>query len=141
MAKHSEKKAAEKASWVDYKTEEIEQVVVDLANAGMTPAEIGMALRDQHGIPNVKRLTGITVEKMLGKHKLLPDIPRDLLNLIKRSVVLQKHMQVNKKDQSAKRGYTLAVSRIRRLTDYYIKSGKIEKGWRYTEETAALLVK
>ena len=148
MAKsHEEKKhanphtAGKAPDWVEYKAVEIEQVMVDLANAGMTPAEIGMSLRDQYGIPNLKQATGFTVEKVLAKHKLLSDIPRDLLNLIKRSVVLQKHMAANKKDQSAKRGYTITVSKIRRLTDYYQRSGKLDKAWRYTPETAALLVK
>ena len=141
--KHKHAHAAKKgAEWVEYKQEEIEQFIVDFANAGMTPAEIGMALRDQHGIPNVKNATaGLTVEKILTKHKLSSDIPRDLLNLIKRSVVLQKHMTTNKKDQTAKRGYTLTVSKIRRLTDYYHEKGKLDKTWRYTPETAALLVK
>ena len=54
---------------------------------------------------------------------------------------VQRHMQTNKKDQTAKRGYTLTVSKIRRLTDYYHRTGKLDKAWRYTAETAALLVK
>ncbi len=145
MAKgHSEekRKATIKApEWSEYNPEEIEQVVVDQANTGMTPAEIGMILRDQFGVPSVKGATGLTIEEVLAKHGLLSDIPRDLLNLIKRSVVLQRHMVANKKDQSAKRGYTLTVSKIRRLTDYYHRTGKLDKGWRYTPETAALLVK
>ena len=137
-ARQDEKKARE---WVDYSSSEVEQIIVDLANAGMTPAEIGMALRDQYGIPSIKEVTGLTVEKVLGKHGLLSDIPRELLNLIKRSVVLQKHMASNTKDQTAKRGYILTLSKIRRLADYYHSKGKLDKGWRYTPETAALLVK
>lgn len=127
--------------WVEYKPEEVEQIIIELTNAGQTPAEIGMTLRDQYGIPSVQKLTGNKIEKILEKHKLSSDMPRDLLNLIKRSVVLAKHIEENKKDETAKRGYILTVSKIRRLTDYYIKKGKIEKSWRYTPEKAALLVK
>ncbi len=146
MAKgHSEAKGtpktAKKADWVEQDSSEIEQIIVDSANAAMTPSEIGMLLRDQYGIPSIKDATGLTVEKVLAKHGLLSDIPREILNLIKRSVVLQKHMQTNKKDQTAKRGYLLAVSKIRRLTRYYHRTGKLDKIWRYTPETAALLVK
>ncbi|HIH09512.1 MAG TPA: 30S ribosomal protein S15 [Candidatus Diapherotrites archaeon] len=137
--KASSAKAA--PNWVEYKADEAEKVVVELANSGLTASQIGMSLRDQYGIPSIKDLSGSKVEQILARHKLLSDIPRDLLNLIKRSVVLQRHMEGNRKDQTAKRGYTLAVSRIRRLTDYYIKKGKLAKGWRYTPETAALLVK
>lgn len=128
-------------SWVEYKPKEVEQLIVELANTGITPSEIGMTLRDQYGVPSVKKLTGKNIEEILSDNNLQSDIPRDLLNLIKRSVKLHKHMSGNKKDQTAKRGYTLTVSKIRRLTDYYIRSGKLDRGWRYTPETAALLVK
>ena len=125
----------------DLKKEEVEGLVAGLANQGMTPSEIGMALRDQHGIPSIKKLTGMNLEQILEKKGIKGDMPRDMLNLIKLSVVQYRHMQKNKKDMTAKRGYMLTVSKIRRLTDYYIKKVKLAKGWRYTPETAALLVK
>ncbi|MBI4210753.1 MAG: 30S ribosomal protein S15 [Candidatus Diapherotrites archaeon] len=139
MAKKSEEKG--KKPLIEYDAKEIEKTVIELANAGQTPSEIGMTLRDQYGVQNAKKLTGMKIEAMLAKHGLRGDMPRDLLNLIRHSVVLQKHMEHNNKDQTARRGYTLAVSKIRRLTSYYQKSGKLDKGWRYTPETAALLVK
>jgi len=128
-------------SWVEYKPEEIEQIIVELANSGLTASEIGMILRDQYGVPSVKKLSGKKIEEILEKHKLGSDIPRDMLNLIRKSVKLQKHMGKNKKDMTSKRGYQLTVSKIRRLTKYYVKKGKLPKGWRYTPEKAALLVK
>lgn len=142
MAKTAKEKTGEKAvAWVDYKPSEVEELVVGLANQGMTPAEIGMNLRDQHGIPSVKKLTGMNLEKILEKKGLQTDMPRDLLNIIKRSVVIYRHMQANRKDMTAKRGYTLAVSKIRKLTKYYIEHGKLDRNWRYTPEAAELLVK
>jgi len=128
-------------SWVDYKPKEVEELVVTLCNQGHTPAEIGIILRDQYGVPRVKLVTGKTIEKILAEHKLSSDIPRDLLNLIKRSVNQEKHLKENKKDRTAKRGYQLTVSKIRRLTKYYIREGKLSTDWRYTPEAAALLVK
>ena len=127
--------------WVEYKPKDIEEVIINLANAGSTPSEIGMALRDQYGIPNVAKVTGEKIEKILEKHKLTGDVPRDLLNLIKKSVQLENHMQKNKKDYTAKRGYILTVSKIRKLVNYYHKAGKLAKDWRYTPERAALLIK
>ncbi len=139
MAKDAKDSKAQ--SWVDYKPAEVEELVVGLANKGLTPAEIGMNLRDQHGIPSVKKLTGMNLEKIMEKKGISGDMPRDLLNLISRSVVLSRHMKANKKDMTAKRGYQLAVSKIRKLTNYYIRAGKLDKNWRYTQEAAELLVK
>lgn len=127
--------------WVEYKPAEVIEIIMELANTGLTAAEIGMSLRDQYGIPSVKKLTGKTIEKILTEKGIESDFPRDLLNLISRSVTLQKHIEKNTKDMTAKRGYQLTVSKIRRLTKYYSKKGKIPKGWRYTPEKAALLVK
>ena len=132
---------AEKAEWVELSIKEIEQLIIQLANAGNTAAKIGIILRDQHGIPSTKKITKKRIQKILEEHKLLEDTPRDLLNLIKRSVDLHKHMEKNKKDQTAKRGYQLTVSKIRRLAKYYIKEKKLTQGWIYTPEKAALMVK
>lgn len=128
-------------SWVEYDTKQVEEIIVSLANAGHTAAEIGLILRDQHGIPSVKKLTGKKVEEFLADHKLLHEIPQDMLNLIKKSSILEKHLSENKKDMSAKRGLQLAVSKIRRLQKYYLEKGRLPKGWRYTSEVGALLVK
>ena len=132
---------AKRTQWVDYKPTEIEDLIVNLSNQGMDPAQIGTALRDQYGIPNVKAITQKRVNQILVEKKLASDIPRDLLNLIRRSVALQKHMEQNNKDFSAKRGYQITVSRIRRLVEYYVTTGQLPQNWRYTPETAALLVK
>ncbi|MFH1752431.1 MAG: 30S ribosomal protein S15 [archaeon] len=127
--------------WVEYSAKEIEELVVSLHNNGLSQAMIGTVLRDQYGVPNIKRITGKTVKEILKKHKLAGEIPEDLLNLIKTSVKLFNHMKENKKDMSAKRGYQLAVSKIRRLAKYYKSEKVLSKDWRYSSEKAALLVK
>lgn len=78
---------------------------------------------------------------MLESNKLKPEIPEDLMALIRRVVALDAHLQKNKKDYSAKRGYQLTVSKIRRLVEYYHHSNSLPKKWRYSIETARLLVK
>ena len=141
--KHGSKKPVSKKApaWVELGAKEIEELIVSQANAGQTPAEIGMVLRDQYGVPSVRAVTKKRVSDILAKHKLLPDVPRDLLNLIEKSVKLTKHMAENRKDTTAKRGYQLTVSKIRRLAKYYKKKGQLPADWRYTKQTAALLVK
>ena len=118
-----------------------EEQVVSLANAGHSPSKIGLILRDEHSVPNFRDLTNKTIQEVLGESKLLGDIPEDLLNLIRKSVMLFDHLEKNNKDFSAKRGYEITVSKIRRLAKYYSKKGKIAKDWRYSAEKAALLVK
>ena len=137
----AEKKAEKKkpAAGLDAKGAEAE--VVSLANAGHSPSQIGIILRDEHKVRDFTELTGKTIQQVLMENDLLGDIPEDLLNLIRKSVMLQNHMEKNGKDFSAKRGYQLTVSKIRKLGKYYVKKGKLPENWRYTPEQAALLVK
>ncbi len=145
IAKKGEKPPREKKpgvpSWVELKPQEAVEAIVNLANAGHSASEIGMLLRDQYGVPNVKALAGKSVSRILAGQKLLPEVPEDLMNLIRKSVNLRRHLERNKKDFSAKRGLQLAVAKIRRLVSYYKKEGRLPLDWRYSEETAALLVK
>jgi len=136
------KAAKEKAkAGAGISAKEAEETAVSLANAGHSPSQIGIVLRDEHGVKNFRELCGKTVQETLAEHKLLGEMPEDMLNLIRKSVSLYRHMAKNTKDYSAKRGYELTVSKIRRLTKYYAKKEKLPKGWRYSPEEAALLVK
>jgi len=135
------KKAKEKKTEGSISAQEAEEVIVSLANAGHGPSKIGLILRDEHGVKDFQEVGGKGIQQVLAENKLLGDMPEDMLNLIRRSVQLFNHLEKNKKDFSAKRGYELTVSKIRRLTKYYSKKGKIPAGWKYTPEQAALLVK
>jgi small subunit ribosomal protein S15 len=125
----------------EFSTADIEEQVVSLANAGHSASKIGLILRDEHGVKDFREVTGKKIQQVLAENKLIGEMPEDMLNLIRRSVVLFNHMQKNKKDYSAKHGYELTVSEIRRLTKYYAKKKRIPEGWAYTPEQAALLVK
>ncbi len=137
------KRASSEASpsWVEYKPKEISEVVVTLSNQGRSSSEIGMILRDQYGIPNIRSLAGKSIEDILSENNILPQIPEDLMSLIKKSVKLKSHLDKNKKDFSGKHGYMLTVSKIRKLVKYYLAKKRLPQGWRFSEETAALLVK
>ncbi|MCX6800989.1 MAG: 30S ribosomal protein S15 [Candidatus Diapherotrites archaeon] len=126
---------------VSVSPKEAEEIVVSLSNAGHSPSEIGLILRDEHGVKNFYVHTGKRIQKVMAEHKLVGEVPEDMLNLIKKSVALQNHLAKNKKDFSAKRGYEITVSKIRRLAAYYSKKGRIAKDWKYDAESTALLVK
>jgi len=127
--------------WVDLKPKEIEEKVIELAHKGLTASEIGTILRDQYAVPSVKTATKKKIEKIISGSGLKTDFPRELLNLIRKSVKEKKHYNSNKHDKTALRGYQLTVSKIRRLTKYYSNKKLIPEGWRYSEEKAELLVK
>jgi len=134
-------KALRKENFVELKPAELTEAILHLANEGHSASEIGMILRDQYGIPKVSKVTGKKLAAILQENKLLPHVPEDLMNLIRKSVALRDHLAKNNKDMSAKHGLILTVSKIRALEKYYKQKGKLPMQWRYSPETAALLAK
>src|SRR3989338_1816769 len=128
------------AGWVQYSADEIEKLVAKLGRDGLQPAQIGLVLRDQYGIPLVKSATGKTILKILSENNLAPKIPSDLFNLLKKSVVLHAHIEKNKKDAHGIRGLELLESKIRRLVKYYVSEGKMPEGCIYDANAAKLIV-
>ncbi len=132
---------AEDMKWVEYSKEEVEKLVVKLRKEGYQAAMIGLILRDQYGIPSVKKITGKTITKILEENGLGSEIPEDLYNLIKRAVKVANHLEKHKKDKHSARGLQILESKIRRLAEYYKVQGKLPKDWKYTREAAKLIVK
>jgi small subunit ribosomal protein S15 len=120
---------------------EVEELVVKLARGGHSASMIGLILRDQYGVPDVKQITGKSVTQILDAHDLKPEIPEDLMNLIRKAVRLRRHLERNRKDMSSKRALQILESRINRLAKYYVRVGALPAGWRYEPEKAALLVR
>lgn len=129
-----------KRSWIRYKPKEVELLVVKLAKEGKSPSHIGMFLRDTYGIPDVKYLVKKSVLQILREKKLVPEIPEDLTALIKKSIMVRKHIEKNRKDMTAKRGLELTESKIRRLVKYYKRTKKLPQDWTYSPESIKLLV-
>lgn len=119
-----------------YEKEEVLKIIEKLSKQGMSNSMIGMKLRDQYGIPNVRDY-GIRLSTVVKNR----DIPEDLYSLLVKSVNLHAHMGRSKKDFTSKHGLEKTESQIRRLAKYYIRKGKLPKGWKYTIESARLLVK
>lgn len=129
-----------KPVWIRYTSKEIEQLVVKLAKAGKTPSEIGIILRDTYGIPDVKTLTKKKISKILEENKIGSKLPPDLVALIKRDIAIMKHIDTNRNDMTARRGLVLTESKIRRLTKYYKRVGKLPRDWFYDRSKAKLLI-
>ena len=127
-------------SWVQQPPEEIKETVVKLAGEGMTMAKIGLVLRDQYAVPNVRLATGKTIREILTEKNIKFELPEDLQGLMKRAVLLSSHVKANPKDLHNLRGLQLVESRIRRLVKYYKREGVVPESWNYSLETAALQV-
>jgi len=143
-ASGSDKPAAdEPPEWSDVDPEDIEQRVVELAEQGHDPSQIGMELRDEGvtgtPVPDVKAATGKKVTEILAEHDAEPDLPEDLRNLLERAVRLREHMQENPQDHQNKRALQNTESKVRRLVDYY-RGDELDAEFEYDYETAAELL-
>ncbi len=123
-----------KLTWLRYGEKEAELLVAKLAKSGKTPSEIGLILRDTYGIPDVKKLTGKSVTKILEEKKLTAELPETLMALMKKYSAVKEHMAENHKDLTAKRGLRLTDSKIRRLIKHYKTSGRLASDWKYDPE-------
>jgi small subunit ribosomal protein S13e len=94
-------------------------MICKLSKKGTTPSQIGVILRDHHGVGRVTTVTGTKILRILRKQGLAPEIPEDLYFLIKKAVSMRKHLDVFRKDRDAKFRLILVESRIHRLARYY----------------------
>ncbi|MBS3140273.1 30S ribosomal protein S15 [Candidatus Woesearchaeota archaeon] len=116
-------------SWAPFKGKEVEKLILKLGKAGKASSEIGLILRDSYGIHSVKALTGKKVNSILKEQGLVRTLPEDLLALIKKMIVIKTHLEQNKQDQTAKRGFTLTNSKIRRLVKFYKRTQVLDPSW------------
>ncbi|HIH38900.1 30S ribosomal protein S15 [Candidatus Woesearchaeota archaeon] len=127
-------------TWTQYKPKEVEMIISKLIKEGHMPSVIGIILRDNYGIPNVKAILGKTITQFLKDKGQAGELPEDIHSLIRRAVTLRKHMEENHKDMSGKRGLQLTESKIRRLMKYYKRTGKIQESWKYDPKKASIYV-
>merc|ERR1711964_863700 len=89
-------------SWLKTTPEQVVDQICKLAKKGATPSQIGVVLRDSHGIAQVKVVTGNKILRILKSNGLAPEIPEDLYMLIKKAVAVRKHLERNRKDKDSK---------------------------------------
>ncbi|KAJ2116889.1 ribosomal 40S subunit protein S13 [Coemansia sp. RSA 921] len=128
------------ASWVKATPEDVCEHICKLARKGTTPSQIGVLLRDAHGIPLVSSITGTKIVRVLRANGLAPEIPEDLYFLIKKAVSVHKHLERQRKDNDAKYRLVLVEARIQRLVRYYMTTGQLPPTWKYDSKTASTLV-
>lgn len=127
-------------SWLKANPVEVVDQICKFARKGLTPSQIGVILRDSHGIAQVKNLTGSKILRILKKNGLAPAIPEDLYMLIKKAVSVRKHLERFRKDKDAKFRLILIESRIHRVTRYYKTVKALPPTFKYESATASALV-
>ena len=127
-------------SMVDYDNEEIKDLILKLADEDMMPSVIGEKLRDRYGIPDVKAVTGKSINEILKEEDEGIDLPEDLYKLMEKALKINEHLDENGKDMEAKRSLRLTESKIRRLVKYY-RGKKLPEDWKYSLDKARLHVK
>ncbi|CAD5192312.1 unnamed protein product [Musa acuminata subsp. malaccensis] len=127
-------------SWLKISAADVEDNICKFARKGLSPSQIGVVLRDSHGIAQVKSITGSKILRILKAHGLQPGTPEDLYCMIKKAVAIRKHLERNRKDKDSKFRLIMVESRIHRLTRYYKRTKKVDPTWKYDAKTASTVV-
>jgi small subunit ribosomal protein S15 len=135
--------ADEPPEWSDVDADAVEERVVELAEEGHDPSQIGLELRDEGvqgtPVPDVKLATGKKVTEILEENDADPEVPEDLRNLMERAVRLREHMDENPGDAQNKRALQNTESKIRRLVDYY-RGDELDGDFSYSYDVAKELL-
>lgn len=126
--------------WLSHDKKFVSKKVEELRRQGQSTAMIGVILRDQYGVPNVKEALGTKMAALVDELNLSPKYPEDLVNLVKQASNLRRHLEDNRKDLHSRRGLQLIESKIRRLVKYYKKKGIFAPDWKYDPQEAGLLL-
>ena len=126
--------------WSNSDKKEIEELIVQLSDEGHTNASIGTVLRDKHGVPDVRLVTGERISQTLNRLGKSAGLPEDLMSLMRRALRLIDHLSQNSKDIHNRRQLELCESKIRRLSRYYKENNQIDSDWSYKRDQLRLMV-
>ena len=126
--------------WSNSDKKEIEELIVQLSDEGHTNASIGTVLRDKHGVPDVRLVTGERISQTLNRLGKSAGLPEDLMSLMRRALRLIDHLSQNSKDIHNRRQLELCESKIRRLSRYYKENNQIDTDWTYKRDQLRLMV-
>jgi small subunit ribosomal protein S15 len=97
------KEPEKKPSWIKMKPADLKKLVEDLAKQGKSPAQIGLILRDKHGIPKVK-LLGKKITQILEESEI--KYPTEKQRVDTKITKIKSHIDNHKHDYTAKRALT-----------------------------------
>jgi len=84
--------------------EELKEKILSLRKQGLSKALIGQKLRDEEGVPSIKRILGRSLKQVLIEEGEKETVPEDLANLLNRKRKIQEHLEQHPKDNDSKKG-------------------------------------
>ena len=131
----------EAPEWSNTDKEAVEALVLDLAKSGLSTAQIGTVLRDEHAVPNARLVLGKRIGQYLAEQDMMGTYPEDMMNLMRQAVAIINHLgSGNHKDIHNKRALEITEAKIRRLASYYISEKRLPSDWRYKRDELRLMV-
>ena len=115
------KKEIEKPVWLKMKEEDVKKIIAEVAEKYKQPAQIGLVLRDQYGIPTTK-IYGKKLAKYL--EELGIESSKELENSEKKVGRMKEHLKKNITDRRSKHKLQKAQSRFNILKRYFGKKSK-----------------
>lgn len=120
MAKKTMESRYPKPVWLKLSEEELKKIIATLAEK-YQPAQIGLILRDQYGVPTTK-VYGKKISaylKEIGKNDFF-----EVKNIEVKVEKIKEHMKKNVTDKKAKHKFQKANSRLNALRKYFSKRKK-----------------
>ena len=108
----------EKPVWLKFTKQEVEAIILKLGNKNMSAEKIGLVLRDQYGIPNVK-LYNIRIKEILEKKDLFKE--PTVSNLEEKLEKIINHYKKNKQDKNAERSLIITKAKLKKSKEYHNK--------------------
>ncbi len=136
---HSTRPSSKRSpTWVNYSQDEMIAQIGKYTKEGLSPSIIGMRMRDDYGIPNVKTFLGNSIKGVLGEDKSKQPLPEDLSNLVRRAARLKSHLENAHADRKNVRSLELIEAKIHRLSNYYKVKNELPMNWKYSAAVAQL---
>jgi small subunit ribosomal protein S15 len=110
-------KSVEKPVWLKMTEEELKKVIAELSEK-YQPAQIGLILRDQYGIPTTK-VFGKKLSEYL--NELGVDYNVEPKNIKRKIEKMQKHLEKNITDKKAKHKLQKSASKLNAMNKYFGK--------------------
>jgi small subunit ribosomal protein S15 len=124
-------------TWINYSQDEVVAQIGKLAKEELSPSQIGLRLRDDYGIPDVKTFLGKSVKLVL-QDRSKNSIPEDLSHLVGRAARLKSHLDSHHADRKNVRSLELLEAKIHRLSNYYKAREELPLNWKYSVAVAQL---
>ena len=121
--------------------EEIDEAIVSYAKQGIPQTKIGQLLKTEKSLPYVKQLYGKRLGVILKEKGYAPELPQDLMDLLRRATLMRRHLEKNHNDVHNRVRLNRIESKIWRLGKYYKASGVLDKSWTYDPAKVALMIK